>query len=66
MDESEAALFLKVSRRTQQGWRFKNRGPRYVRLATGAVRYRRADLIAWIQRCTVGTADDRVAASSKI
>ena len=63
MNEEGGAEFLKVSRRTMQGWRWNNRGPRYARLATGAVRYRRTDLIVWVRRCTVGTADDRVAAS---
>ena len=65
-NEEGAAEFLKVSRRTMQGWRWNNRGPRYARLATGAVRYRRADLIAWIERCVVGTRDDVAAVIARI
>ena len=61
MNEKDAALLLGVSVRTLQGWRLHHRGPRYIVLAAKAVRYRRGDLIAWTQRCTMETTDDHAA-----
>src|SRR5262249_2875660 len=55
--EVQAADFLCLSPRTLQGWRLEGTGPRFVR-AGRAIRYRRRDLIAWIDENTVaGSAD---------
>lgn len=43
-----AAGFLGVSPRTLEGWRVRGGGPRFVSISRGMVRYRRADLEAWI------------------
>jgi hypothetical protein len=51
--EVQAADFLCLSPRTLQGWRLEGTGPRFVR-AGRAIRYRRRDLIAWIDENTVG------------
>jgi hypothetical protein len=54
LTEEEAARFLGFSTRALQNWRTRggknpdSRGPRYVGRAR-AVRYRRRDLIAWIE-----------------
>ena len=53
--EVEAADFLKISIRTLQAWRCRGVGPAYVR-AGRAIRYRRRDLIAWIEANTIGPA----------
>lgn len=45
---SEAAHLLKIKSSTLNGWRHEGRGPRYVKL-DGAVRYRQADLDAYIE-----------------
>ena len=45
--EMHAARLLSLSVRTLQGWRVKGVGPAYVQ-AGRAIRYRRCDLIAWI------------------
>jgi hypothetical protein len=50
--EVHAADMLKVSSRTLQAWRKSKRGPAFVR-AGRAIRYRRRDLIAWIEANTV-------------
>jgi Helix-turn-helix domain len=50
--EVQAADFLCLSPRTLQGWRLEGAGPRFVR-AGRAIRYRRRDLIAWIDENTV-------------
>ena len=44
-----AAAFLALSRRTLETWRWEGKGPRWIRFSLGAVRYRRADLIDFIQ-----------------
>jgi predicted DNA-binding transcriptional regulator AlpA len=49
--EIEAASLLGVSPRTLQAWRYRARGPRFVRLSTKSVRYRRSDLDAFVSSC---------------
>ena len=56
--EEEAADFLKLSARTLQAWRCAGRGPAFVR-AGRAVRYRRADLVAWIDASVVRPQEPR-------
>jgi len=50
--EAEAADFLRLSVRTLQAWRLRIAGPAFVQVGR-AVRYRRRDLIAWIEANTV-------------
>jgi Helix-turn-helix domain len=50
--EVQAADQLRLSVRTLQAWRTRAFGPAYVQ-AGRAVRYRRRDLIAWIEASTV-------------
>jgi predicted DNA-binding transcriptional regulator AlpA len=50
--EVHAAKFLSLSVRTLQAWRLRGDGPAYVR-AGRAIRYRRSDLVAWINENTV-------------
>lgn len=52
LTEVQTAEFLNLSVRTLQAWRIKMAGPRFVR-AGRAVRYRRSDLIAWIDANTM-------------
>ena len=52
LTEVQAADLLRLSIRTLQAWRTKEFGPAFVR-AGRAVRYRRRDLIAWIEANTV-------------
>lgn len=53
----EAAEYLRLSKFTLEGMRVKGGGPRYAKLSKGrgrgAVRYRRADLDAWVAACLV-------------
>ncbi|WP_436643982.1 helix-turn-helix domain-containing protein [Microbaculum sp. FT89] len=51
--ETEAADFLKLSARTLQAWRRTGKGPAYC-TAGRAIRYRRCDLIDWIEVNIVG------------
>jgi DNA-binding transcriptional MerR regulator len=50
--EVHAAELLGLSSRTLQAWRTKGVGPAFVR-AGRAIRYRRRDLIAWMEAHTV-------------
>jgi hypothetical protein len=49
--EEHAARLLSLSARTLQAWRLRGEGPSFVR-AGRAIRYRRCDLIAWIEANT--------------
>jgi hypothetical protein len=46
--ESRAAEIFGVSLRTLQGWRRNGTGPEFIRLSCRSIRYRRADLVAWV------------------
>ena len=45
--QSEAAQILNVSPRTLEAWRWRGGGPRYLRLTSRCIRYRRSDLETW-------------------
>jgi predicted DNA-binding transcriptional regulator AlpA len=47
--ERQAADFLGVTTRALQKWRATGAGPRYVRISSRCIRYRRRDLIAWAE-----------------
>jgi predicted DNA-binding transcriptional regulator AlpA len=47
--EREAADFLGVTTRALQKWRATGSGPRFVRISSRCVRYRRRDLISWAE-----------------
>lgn len=49
LDITTAAKFLNVSVNTLHNWRHKGRGPAFVRLSKSYVRYRRRDLMAFIE-----------------
>jgi len=54
LDESAAAEFLGYTQRALQNWRVRGGGPRFVKVSSRSIRYRRRDLIAWAERrlCT--------------
>lgn len=52
LTEVQAADLLSLSVRTLQAWRTKMFGPAFVR-AGRAIRYRRRDLLAWMDANTV-------------
>jgi predicted DNA-binding transcriptional regulator AlpA len=47
--EREAADFLGVTTRALQKWRVTGTGPSFVRISGRCVRYRRRDLVAWVE-----------------
>lgn len=46
--EKDAAVFIGVSVKTLQTWRSRRMGPAYVRIAPKCIRYRMADLEAFV------------------
>lgn len=51
LTERGAAALLAISVRTLQAWRSKGTGPAYVRVGR-VIRYRRGDLLKWIEKNT--------------
>mgnify|MGYP001797023064 FL=1 len=49
MDEREAASILCYSVRALQNWRHRGGGPKYVKVSARSVRYRRRDLLEWVE-----------------
>ncbi len=52
LTENQAVLLLNLSARTLQSWRLRGGGPKFVK-AGRAVRYRRSDLLDWIDKGTI-------------
>ena len=50
LNEVDAAKLLGLTQRTLQAWRFYGKGPLFVRISKRCVRYRRSDLVAWIEK----------------
>jgi len=47
--QSEAAYLTAASTRTLEAWRLHGGGPPFISLGRRAVRYRRRDLLEWIE-----------------
>lgn len=47
--EEEVAEHLGFTTRALQNWRLRGGGPIFVKVSARSVRYRRADLIAWVK-----------------
>jgi hypothetical protein len=47
INEDRAAQFVGYTVRALQNWRVRGGGPRFVRVSSRSVRYRRRDLIQW-------------------
>jgi predicted DNA-binding transcriptional regulator AlpA len=51
LTERDVAGRLAVSVKSLQRWRMFGRGPRFLKLETGLVRYDPADVDTWLARC---------------
>ena len=58
INEIEAAGYLGYSVRALQNWRVRGGGPRFVKVSSRSVRYRRRDLIAWAEERLVTNTSD--------
>ena len=50
INEHVAAKFLSYTVRALQNWRVRGGGPRFVKVSSRSVRYRRRDLMDWAER----------------
>ena len=48
LDTDAAAAVLGIRPQTAAAWRTTGRGPRFIRVSARRIRYRRADLDAWL------------------
>ncbi len=53
----EAGAYIGVAKSTLEDWRTRGIGPRFVRLGTKSIRYRVADLDAFLASCVCPTND---------
>ena len=64
LTEADAAELLKFTRRFLQARRVRGDGPPFIRISSRAIRYRREDLLAWLeQRVRTSTSDTGLNAS---
>lgn len=59
INETEAASFLGYSIRALQNWRVRGGGPKFVKVSSRSIRYRRRDLISWANRLTVSNTSEK-------
>jgi hypothetical protein len=48
MTERQAAYFLRFARATLRTWRCRGRGPKFLNLPNGSIRYLRQDLLHFL------------------
>ena len=49
LTEAEFAEFMTVSQRTAQNWRQKGNGPKHLLITSKKIRYKPADILAWLE-----------------
>jgi hypothetical protein len=47
--QEQAALFLGVTPRCLENWRYRGGGPQWIEISTRCIRYRRSDLIQFVK-----------------
>ncbi len=60
IDEKRAANFLGYSVRALQNWRVRGGGPDFAKISARSIRYRRRDLIAWVEARIVSSTSQAV------
>lgn len=59
LTERQAGDLLGLTPRALQAWRYRGGGPKFVRISSRAVRYRRRDLMEWVEeRVRNSTSED--------
>ncbi len=60
LSEARASEMLGVTPRALQAWRQRGGGPAFVRISSRCVRYRRRDLVVWLEaRVRSSTSDTK-------
>lgn len=60
VDERIAAEMLCYSVRALQNWRYRGGGPMFVKVSCRSIRYRRGDLLNWIEERTVANTSQTI------
>lgn len=55
LNERQAAEFLGYTVRALQNWRIRGQGPDFVRVSQRSIRYRRKDLMEWVENNLVSS-----------
>lgn len=63
INETEAASFLGYSIRALQNWRVRGGGPRFVKVSSRSIRYRRRELNEWIEQRLRSNTSEQAATS---
>jgi predicted DNA-binding transcriptional regulator AlpA len=50
LTERDTASLIGFTERALQNWRVRGGGPQYVKVAGRSVRYRRSDVLTWIEQ----------------
>lgn len=61
---AQTAELLQVSAQTLRNWRWRGRGPKFLRLSSNRVRYRLSDVLDWMQSNTFSSTTEAEAAST--
>lgn len=54
MTTIDAAMLIGVAKQTLRVWRHEGKGPKFYRYSSKCIRYRRADVDAWIEAHRAG------------
>ena len=57
--EKPAAKYMDLSVRTLQAWRHRGGGPRFIRISSRCIRYRKSDLDEWLESRRVRSTSER-------
>ena len=56
LDTKEVAAFFNCTPGAVENWRYKRTGPKYILMSEKVIRYRKSDLIEWMNSRTVDAA----------
>ena len=59
LTEDQAAQFTKFSAKALSKWRCVGSGPKFIKISSRAIRYRKSDLTDWLSSLTVSTTSQK-------
>jgi SRSO17 transposase len=65
IDDRQLAKMCGVVPLTVVKWRYRDKGPAFYRLTGGQIRYKRADVLTWIESCRVDPRNQKHAKRGK-
>jgi predicted DNA-binding transcriptional regulator AlpA len=58
LTECQASKYLGYTPRTLQAWRMSGKGPRFVRVSERSIRYRKQDILDWVESRIVSSTSE--------